>query len=808
MNQERWNRIKEILEAGGELPREEREKYLAAARGEGASLRSEVESFLRADVDRVQPLLPSLTAEAAEEDMVGTRIGPYRLKSELGRGGLGVVYLAEREEAFQQQVAIKLLRRGMDSDEILLRFRAERQILADLKHPNTAQLLDGGTTEDGRPYFVMEYIEGERIDTYCDQKTLSTRERIRLFRKVCAVVQFAHQNLVVHRDLKPGNILVTDQGEPKLLDFGIARLLTRDPTKTAVLNDRRLTPAYASPEQVRGEAINTTSDVYSLGVVLYELLTGRRPYYFQDGNNAEYRRVISHENPPKPSIAITRTVEAPRLAALDTPATPEAIAVARDSDSRSLQRRLAGDLDNIVLKALSKQPQERYSSVEQFSEDIERHFDGHPVRARAATALYRFGKFARRNRLSVAAAVLFLLLTTIFLMDRESLRRDVERERDQAQAISQFLQELFEETDTYRGGTSGSKVSAFDLLQRGAEQIQEGDLAERPTVRAAILAVIGSSYKGMGEYDRSSELLEESLRLRLEHLGDAHPQTLDTKETLAHLCHEQGDYERAEPLYRDVLAARRQEYGELHHLVGRTLNNIGLVLHELGRFEEARDYYEQTVDIYERVLDPQNLEVAYNLNNLARTYLQLGELEDAEKTFLRVGAIFSTQLPAQDARIANNLASLATLYTRQERYDDAIDTTKKALVIQLEVLPPDHPHTGLSYHNIGSSYRHLENYVEAENHAQEALRIFRVAYPEGHKYTAYAVQGLAEIRSAQGLDDDAESLYREALLIFQETIPDHRKTIESTRQFAGFLEERGKPAEAKALREQLGEDSH
>src|SRR4029453_5319211 len=383
MNPERWQRLEELFHRVLELPPEARAARLAEAGGDDLDLRAEVNrllhshaeatSFVRDAAAGVEHVAATIMPEAAH-------IGAYRIVRELGRGGMGTVYLGERADAqFEMRVAVKLIKRGMDTDAVLQRFRHERQILAGLEHPTIARLLDGGTTDEGLPYFVMEYVDGQPIDEYCRTHQLSLEQRLRLFLRVCEAVQYAHQGLVVHRDLKPSNILVTAAGEPKLLDFGIAKLLrpqvgeeSEDQTASVV---RLLTPDFASPEQVRGDRVTTASDVYALGVVLYEVLSGRRPYRLKGGTAAQLERAI-----------LERDVEAPSTA------------LARD-----LRRQLRGDLDNVVLKALRKDPAERYATAAELADDVRRYLDGFPVRAAPDRPAYRIAKFLRRHHAAVTA---------------------------------------------------------------------------------------------------------------------------------------------------------------------------------------------------------------------------------------------------------------------------------------------------------------------------------------------------------------------------------------------------------------------
>jgi len=425
MTPERWQRVKELFQTALEGEASQRAAFLDDSCAGDPALRRQVEaliasheqepSFLEAPAFEVGA--PTLEEDEAEL-MIGQRIGPYELVREIGHGGMGAVYLAVRaDDEYQKQVAIKLVKRGMDTDAILRRFRNERQILANLDHPHIAKLLDGGTTSDGLPYFVMDYVEGLPIDGYYDTNELPTLERLKLFRTVCSAIHYAHQNHVVHRDLKPSNILVTAEGVPKLLDFGIAKLLNPElPSQTvdSTAALRFMTPEYASPEQVREETLTPASDVYSLGVLLYELLTGHRPYRLGSRTPPEVARIICEEEPEKPSTVISRVEEVPgpdgtlRL-------TPESVSQTREGHPEKLRRRLSGDLDNIVLMALRKEPNRRYASVEQFSEDVRRHLEGLPVIARKDTLSYRATKFIKRNKASVIMTALFAMVLIALL---------------------------------------------------------------------------------------------------------------------------------------------------------------------------------------------------------------------------------------------------------------------------------------------------------------------------------------------------------------------------------------------------------
>jgi serine/threonine protein kinase len=424
--------------------RREAASLLASAR------RADAEGFLGTDAFSVGARI--LAGGEDEPPPAGGRVGSYRILCEVGRGGMGAVYLAEREH-FRQRVALKVIKRGMDTDDIVRRFRRERQVLASLSHPHVARLLDGGATAEGAPFFVMEYVEGLPITKFCDRRGLSVEARLRLFRKVCAAVSYAHQNLVVHRDIKPSNILVTEDGEPRLLDFGISKLLASGDSETTAEQTslvRLMTPDYASPEQVRGEQVTTAADVYSLGVLLYELLCGRRPLEFNNRVPAEILKLISEREPAAPSIAALTTQGGGGPDAGQA-ASPEAAARRRGTRPERLSRRLRGDLDNIVLTAVRKEPSRRYPSVEQFSEDVRRHLAGLPVSARSATLGYRVSKFVRRNRLPVAFASIALLAIlaglSVAVWQAHAARRERARAERQFNNVRRLANSLLTDFD-------------------------------------------------------------------------------------------------------------------------------------------------------------------------------------------------------------------------------------------------------------------------------------------------------------------------------------------------------------------------
>src|SRR5690349_5379644 len=509
MTPEQWLQIREAFHAVVDLPSDQRSGYLDRVCAE-PSLRQEVESLLSnhenaGDLLETPVRLESHPDHDAADPWIGKNIGPYQTISKIGEGGMGAVYRAVRvDDHYLKQVAIKLVRTGLGTGHYLRRFKNERQIMASLDHPNIARLLDGGATQEGLPYLVMEYIEGEEIDRFCDSHRLDTLQRLKIFRQVCSAVQYAHQNLVVHRDLKPGNILVMADGTPKLLDFGIAKLLdpelffqTLDPVGTVL---RAMTPEYASPEQVRGEPITTASDVYSLGVILYRLLTGHPPYQLDTRDPLTMARGISEIEPEKPSTVIDRVAEVRGSDGESRRVTPEQISDARNERTAILRRRLTGDLDNIVLKALRKEPARRYASAEQLSEDIRRHLQGLPVTATPDSLPYRAGKFVRRHKAGAAATVLVALaviggVATTLREARIALRERARAERrfnDVRKLANSFLFEFDDAIRNLPGSTP-----ARSLVVKRALQYLDGLAAEARGDRSLQLE-IATAYLKVG----------------------------------------------------------------------------------------------------------------------------------------------------------------------------------------------------------------------------------------------------------------------------------------------------------------------
>jgi serine/threonine protein kinase len=647
MTPERWRQIEEIFQTLIERPPDERKSLLTQYCDGDAELRHEVESLLDNGADDafiqgpVKGAAQSLSDEF-REDLIGRRLGAYRVTRLVGHGGMGAVYEAARaDDQFDQQVAIKIIKRGMDTDFVRERFTRERRILARLEHPHIARLIDGGATEDDLPYFVMEYIEGRPIGEYCEANQLSINERLKLFRQVCAAVQFAHQNLVVHRDIKPSNILASPDGAPKLLDFGIAKLInpdiSDDPSRTRT-ELRMLTPDYASPEQVRGLAITTASDIYSLGAVLYELLTGQRPHRFKSYSMSEIEHVVCEAETEKPSAAVARETAAPA----------------------KWRKQLAGDLDNIILMAMRKEPERRYQSVEQFSEDIRRYLEGRPVIARKDTISYRAGKFIRRNKLAVAAATLVILSLVGGVAAANYQARRAERRFQQVRKLANtFLFDFHDKIQNLPGSTEARELVVKTALEYLDSLAQEagGDKSLQLELAAAYVKVgdvqgnpfipnLGQTAAALASYRKALGMTEK--------LAARNPAEVQILRPLSMYYYKVGDVEmhsgetgnaienfrlglRVAGKVLELQPGRPENY----RLLTGGNNRLGDAELKTGAVADALSHYQAGVQIAERwraeaPSDSASLTFAIGYERVGDALVRRGDLAEAMKSYLQV----------------------------------------------------------------------------------------------------------------------------------------------------------------------------
>ena len=684
---ERYQRAKKLFLAVCDLSPEEREKAIDHECAGDPELRAEVESLLAhhdAPTAADQTVTDTRRNDAAQQPR---RIGPYRILHELGRGGMGVVYLGVRDDdQFTQHVAIKVLKRGMDTDEILRRFKLERQLLAALNHQGIARLYDGGVTDDGLPYFAIEYVEGQPLDEYCDTRRLRIAERLELFRSVCAAVHYAHQNLVVHRDLKPSNILVTKDGVPKLLDFGIAKLISPQPILVGVDPTapelRIMTPEYASPEQVRGNPITTASDVYSLGVLLYQLVTGHRPYRLPSRIQDEIERVICEVDPEKPSTAVSKIEEGAEEGVTSdgstTTITPEQVSKVREGRPKRLRRRLAGDIDNIVLMAMRKEPQRRYASVEQFAEDIRHHLQGLPVLARRDTFGYRSIKFIRRHRVGVATAALIAVLLVGGITTTTMAKQDALTERDRAQR-------MFNEVRTL------AHIFMFDF--HDAIQKLDGSIPARQLLVESALEYLNRLAPEAGDdQDLQADLADGYDRVGDIRGGIRNPSVGKTGDALE-------IYKTALAIRQNLSAASRADV-ELQRKVAISHLKVGDMLRKRGRLPEAIEEYTSMLKIPEAQDGSDSKTrrlMAIALDTLGKVELQEGKLGDAGAKYDRANKILvelvaespgdrtlERDLSVSCLRVGGLLERTGDHQGALAYYADAVDTRDRLLKVNLE----------------------------------------------------------------------------------------------------------------------------
>ncbi len=699
-------------------------------------------------MDSGGPLDGSPEAQTHEDadSRIDWRIGAYRVLRELGHGGMGVVYLAARaDDQYRKRVAIKVIPAGATSQETVRHFRRERQILASLEHPNIARLLDGGTTTDGAPYIVMEFVEGESIDRFCERHDLSLAERLRMFLVVCGAVSHAHRNLVVHRDLKPRNILVTQDGEPKLLDFGIATVLNSELSGDSVGTRLAFTPEYASPEQIQNQSVSTAADIYSLGVVLYELLTRRSPYRLKTRTPSEIFQAVCEQQPDLPSAAAGRT-EAVATADAQTTGAPDKAPARR----ASVQRRLKGDLDTILLKALRKEPHQRYLSVEAFAEDLRRFLDGRPVAACRPTVAYRTGKFLRRHWLPTTAAAALALTLMIGSAALAVQARRLAQERDKSERIAGFLTELFNVADPSR--SRGNSVTAREILDEGVKKI-DATLASDPLTRGDLLGTMGHVYEGLGLYAEAERLGRQALTLHRATLGEAHETTQRETQALAFVLAQLGRPDEAIALLEPLLPVQRRSLGEDHALTLTSKHRLGVLYVRSKRLDDGERLLTQAVAARTRLLGRDDEATLESLNNLAILHHAQGRVDEALALDREVLGHRRRRLGADHPRTMGSLNNVAYRLGTLGRYDEARPLLEEALAVGERLWGVGHPNYGTLLHSLGEVELGAGNLDTATQRLEAALAIYR--QQPGHRLLGLVLYQLAQIDARQGLSSRA-----------------------------------------------------
>ena len=797
MTPERWRHVKDVFERALECPPAERDAFLTHAAGDDAALREEVERLLAAEAEAsvyFDTLSHEVGAADEEERPRIESVGPYRLDELIGFGGMGAVYRAVREDgAFRREVAVKLIRRGVHSDEAARRFRVERQALAALRHPNIAGLLGGGVTADGQPWLAMDLVEGEPITAHCDRSRMGVEGRLRLFLQVCEAVQHAHNRLVIHRDLKPSNILVA-QGEggvdqAKLLDFGLAKLLDEDPGVTipATRLDRRLlTPAYAAPEQAAGGEVTTAADVYALGVVLYELLVGHRPPPGPVG-------------PPRLSIAVGRAHDARSTHGEARTVTPDDVAARRGTTPPRLARRLRGDLDQICLKALRTEPERRYASAEAFARDVTRHLDGLPVEARPDSVRYRMDKFVRRHRVGVGSAVAGVLVMAAGLAFAIWHGQEVAAERDRAERTAAFMTELFGEFDPNQA--QAGQVDAGLVLDRAVRRVETG-LQGQPDVQARLYDHVGQIYQTYTRFEDAERLLHRGLTLRRALYGDAHPEVAESLNHIAWLSFARGDYGTADSLYARVIEIQEAGEGRRTSIAATAIEGRGLLRRVAGDFESGLAFVRESLSIRESIRPPGHPDISAAVSSLAALHHNAGDLDEADLLFRRAIAERRQSLGTH-VHTAQSLSDYGAVLIAKGDVRGAVEAHREALEIRRTLLGETHPHVAQSLSHLGWALQMQGRYAEAEPLYREALAIRREHLGDAHASVGNSLLVLGEVRVLQG-DDAGVALIDQAVQTMNRALgPDHPTTLSTQLRLAETLARVGRLEEAQALARRL-----
>ncbi|NBC65161.1 MAG: tetratricopeptide repeat protein, partial [Bacteroidetes bacterium] len=772
-----------------------------------------------------------LEDDILEEEFIseGTRVGPWRIIREIGRGGMSSVFLATRADGqFEKEVAIKFLHGLIPGQSMHKRLQQEQKILARLQHKNIAQLFDAGLTDEGRPYFILEYIQGKPITEWCNEQHLSFEERLQLFVQVCEAVQFAHQRLIVHRDLKPNNILVDNYGTVKLLDFGIAKILEDEPQEDAPATTTGLflmTPEYASPEQVQGDGITTATDVHALGLILYELLTGRLPFDFTDKTPIEISGIISEKTPVKPSSVVSKI-------------SPETTQIGSTNKNKH-KRRLRGDLDTIVLKSIRKEPERRYGSADQLLQDIRRYQKNEPISARPESAGYLTKKFIQRNRTVVfALSVIGIILigTAIFSLNQA---RITEIERQKTEQVNAFLQEMLASPNPYQDGL---EVKVIDILDRTAERI-DIELSNQPAVEASVRRTLGVTYWELGDIDKADFQLRQSLDLTNQLYSPPNAELSEIQVEMAKTKQVQGHYQTADSLLNLALSADLELFGKESTTIAARLGDLGSLQWEMGNFDEAEALLRESLELEQKLRTPNHEQTASSMGNLATLLSDQGYDDEALELYREELKIYRTNY--EDDRhpaIPQVLSHIGIIMDDQEKYEEALENHQKALelfrelkgedhpdvvyamnnlasvmtkmgnvdealamqvkaaALYRDIFGPDHPNLGIQYNNIAFTKRNMGDLEGAKESYSQAIETWQAGLPPGHPFLAYGYHNLASVLLSQKQPGEALPYFRDAYKIRTEHLsPENPERAMTTSMLGECLASLGRIAEAEPL---------
>jgi non-specific serine/threonine protein kinase/serine/threonine-protein kinase len=804
-----------IFLAACALPPEARPAFLDASCAGDAALRSEIEAMLAADeragggrgteglvavVGRVAASAADSTVTAMPGAISGSPsepIGPYSLLRRIGEGGMGEVWLAEQSKPVRRKVALKLIKAGMDSRQVIARFEAERQALALMGHSAIAKVYEAGVTRSGLPYFAMEYVAGEPINAYCDRQRLDMPERLELFALVCDGVQHAHQKGVIHRDLKPSNILVTIQDGrpvPKIIDFGVAKAIAQRLTEKTMFTELGVllgTPEYMSPEQAEltGLDVDTRTDVYALGVILYELLTGALPFESSELRQAgfdEIRRRIREVDPPRPSTRVRTMGEASTGSARN-----------RRTEPGRLASQIKGDLDWITMKALEKDRTRRYGSPSELAADLGRHIRHEPVLAGPPNALYRARKFVRRHRLGVSIASAAVIGMVAFSIVTAAQARRIARSLDRAERVSSFLTDLFEVSDP--GTARGNTITAREVLDRGAERIDK-ELGDEPEVQAQLMETMGWVYYNLGLYENATPIVERAVEIRRRILGADHPDTLDAIELQACLYEREGRYADAERVGRQNVDDLRRVLGEEHPATLHSMEHLSVVYEREGRYDESLRLSIKVLEADRRVLPENHGRTLWAMQNVAADYMWLGRYDEAEALFRQAFEIRQREFGPDHPDTLWTKSNLGKLAIRRGMYDEAEAIVRETLEARRRVLGPDHQDTLTSTIDLGWACEHQHRYAEAEALYRQAYETLRRVLGEEHASTLQAKQAMAGAIAGQGRLEEARKLLLEALEAMRRVLgEENSRTVATTSRLATVLDQQKHHEEAEKL---------
>ena len=744
---------------------------------------------------------PGVTRAAEAAAVASRSFGPYRLLQIIGEGGMGEVWLADQTAPIRRQVALKVIKAGMDTVQVVARFEAERQALALMDHPAIATVYDGGSTPEGRPYFVMEHVKGEPITTYCDRHKLAMRDRLELFAQVCDGVQHAHQKGVIHRDLKPSNVLVAVQDDrpvPKIIDFGVAKATARQLTDRTLYTELGAmigTLEYMSPEQAEmgGLDIDTRTDVYALGVILYELLSGTLPFESKELRQAgfvEIQRTIREKEPPRPSTRITRLGGASTAAATN-----------RNTEPRRLASVLRGDLDWVTMRALEKDRTRRYQTVNALAAEVRRYLNHEPVVAGPPSAVYRARKFVRRHRFGVAAAATLVVLLAAFAVTmalqarRIALERDrANREAETARQVSSFLVGLFEVAKPSEA--AANSVTAREILDKGAARIQT-DLREQPAVQATLMSTMGAAYHSLGSYKNARTLKDQALALQRQVYGPVSPEAAGGLVSLSETMASQAEHKEAEQLAREAVALLRAAPGAGATLA-RALRELAWALYLQGNAADAESAAREAYGLYARQPNPPDKELADCLSTLGGILFDKADLAGAARAYEEALTLRRRAYGPSHPRTVSASANLAAVWISQGELAKAEAAYREIVALDRQQLGPDHPSLANSLSNLGAILYLQKKHYEAENYYRQALAIDERAFGGRHPEVATNLTNIGQALTMQKRYGEAEAVFGEAIAIKKESLgADHPEVALATTFLADSLCRSGKASEAE-----------